>query len=210
MDWQTGGGGLISSLHELESLCGRPGWVAFSSDTDRIIPQVRTFIEASPYVTIATIGPDGPDCSPRGDLPGFVQVRDEKTILIPDRVGDNRIASLRNLIHDSRLALHFIVPGSDESLRVKGRAAISNSADLLQLFKANSKPPRTVIIVSVEHAHFHCGKALKRARLWKHSGRRQTKVPGLNSAVAAVQWRRYRDLFSDWATSAKKLMSRAA
>jgi uncharacterized protein len=198
MDWHTGAGGLIGNVEALENLCGKPGWIAFSSDTDHIIPQFRTFIEASPYLTIATTGPEGPDCSPRGDAPGFVHVQDEKTILIPDRVGDNRISSLRNVIQDPRVALHFLVPGSDESLRVRGRAAISNSSTLLQLFRANGKPPRTVMIVSVDHARFHCGKALKRARLWNARGRAETKVPGLNSVAAAVQWRRYRELLFNW------------
>src|SRR5579884_1928978 len=118
-------GGLISSIEALEELCGPPSWIALASDTDRIIPHYRTFIEASSYVTLATVGPEGPDCSPRGDQPGFVQVRDEKTLLIPDRVGNNRIETLRNLMHDPRIALHFIVPGCDESLRVKGQAAVS-------------------------------------------------------------------------------------
>jgi hypothetical protein len=195
MDWHTSGGGLISSLQSLEGLCGRPGWVAFASDTDRIIPHFRAFIEASPYLTIATNGPGGPDCSPRGDSCGFVQVQDEKTLLIPDRVGNNRIETLRNLIHDARVSLHFLVPGRDESLRVRGHAAISNSSDLLELFRVNGKLPRTVIIVSVDQAYLHCGKAIKRARLWKSSERQLTKLPGLNSVTAAVQWRRCRDAF---------------
>jgi uncharacterized protein len=190
MDRHTGRGGLISSLHALETLCGKPGWVAFASDTDRIIPQYRAFIEASPYVAVATNGPDGPDCSPRGDSFGFVQVPDERTVLIPDRAGNNRIETLRNLIHDPRVALHFLVPGREESLRVKGHAAVSDSAELLDLFRANGKPPRTVIIVSVERAYMHCGKAVKRARLWNSSQRPATGLAGLNSITAAIQRRR--------------------
>jgi PPOX class probable FMN-dependent enzyme len=193
MDFSTSEGGLISTIESLEGLCGKPGWVALASDTDRIIPKYRKFIEASPYVTLATVGEHGPDCSPRGDAPGFVQVRDEKTLLVPDRAGNNRIETLRNLIHDPRIALHFLVPGSNESLRVKGQAAISNSSSLLQSFRANGKPARTVIIVSVERAYFHCGKALKRSGVWT-SAEQQADVSGLNSVTASVQWRRFRDL----------------
>ncbi len=193
MDFKTSEGGLISTVEALEELCGKPGWVALASDTDRIIPKYRIFIEASPYVTLATIGEHGPDCSPRGDSPGFVRVRDERTLLIPDRVGNNRIETLRNLVHDPRIALHFLVPGANETLRVKGQAAISNSSSLLQCFSANGKPPRTVIIVSVERAYFHCGKALKRAGIWMNLNQ-QAKVPGLNLVTASVQWRRCRDV----------------
>ncbi len=194
MDFTTSEGGLISTVGALEELCGKPGWVAFASDTDRIIPKYRSFIEASPYVTLATIGDHGPDCSPRGDSPGFVQVRDEKTLLIPDRLGNNRIETLHNLVHDPRIALHFLVPGSNETLRVKGQAAISNSSSLLQSFRANGKLPRTVIIVSVERAYFHCGKALKRAGIWMNKDQ-PAKVSGLNSVTASVQWGRWRNLF---------------
>jgi uncharacterized protein len=193
MDFSARKGGLISTVESLEELCGKPGWVALASDTDRIIPKYRNFIEASPYVTIATVGEHGPDCSPRGDAPGFVQVRDEKTLLIPDRVGNNRIETLHNLIHDPRIALHFLVPGSNETLRVKGKAAISNSSSLVQFFTSNGKPPRTVIIVSVERAYFHCGKALRRAGIWTNA-REHAEVSGLNSVTASVQWRRCRDV----------------
>lgn len=194
MDISSSEGGLISSLEALERLCGQPGWVALASDTDRIIPKYCAVIEASPYVTIATVGPEGPDCSPRGDAPGFVQVSDEKTLLIPDRVGNNRIETLRNLVHDPRIALHFLVPGCDETLRVKGHAAISNNSTLLQTMVTNGKPPRTVIIVSVERAYFHCGKALKRSRLWANAKQPSAaSMPGPNAMMAAVQWGRLRE-----------------
>jgi PPOX class probable FMN-dependent enzyme len=194
MDVSSSEGGLISSLEALESLCGQPGWVALASDTDRIIPKYRAFIEASPYVTIATGGPEGPDCSPRGDAPGFVRVSDEKTLLIPDRVGNNRIETLRNLVRDPRIALHFLVPGCGETLRVKGHAAISNNSILLQTMVANGKLPRTVIIVSVERAYFHCGKALKRSRLWENVKQPSAaRMPSPNAMLASVQWGRLRE-----------------
>ena len=194
MDVSSSEGGLISSLEALENLCGQPSWVALASDTDRIIPKYRCFIEASPYVTIATGGPEGPDCSPRGDAPGFVRVSDEKTLLIPDRVGNNRIETLRNLVRDPRIALHFLVPGCGETLRVKGHAAISNNSILLQTMVANGKLPRTVIIVSVERAYFHCGKALKRSRLWENVKQPSAaRMPSPNAMMASVQWDRLRE-----------------
>jgi PPOX class probable FMN-dependent enzyme len=112
------------------------------------------------------VGEGGTDCSPKGDAAGFIQVLDERTLALPDRPGNNRIDSLRNIVLDPRVSLLFLVPGVGESLRVNGRAQISIDPDLLKRFEVRGKLPRTVIIVHVEAAYFHCSKALVRSSLW--------------------------------------------
>src|SRR6202043_4046401 len=106
---------------------------------DRITPQYRALIDKSPFAALAACGPEGLDCSPRGDLPGFVRVHDEKTLLLPDRRGNNRVDSLRNIIRDPRVALLFLIPGSGTTLRVNGRAQLTTDAPLLQSFSVEGQ-----------------------------------------------------------------------
>jgi PPOX class probable FMN-dependent enzyme len=187
---------LVATLEELERLYEAPGWVAFAGETDRIIPSYRTLIEASPYITIATSGADGAQCSPRGDTPGFVRIHNERTLLIPDRAGNNRIESLRNIVHDPRIAVHFLIPGCGETLRVKGRAGLSADPALTSTFAINGKPARTVIIVAVDRVYFHCAKSILRSKLWDTTQRMERKrLPGANAMMAAVQWQRARRSF---------------
>jgi uncharacterized protein len=117
-------------------------------------------------VVVATSGPEGLDCSPRGDPPGFVRVVDEYTIIIPDRRGNNRIETLRNLVRDPRIALLFLIPGVGETMRVNGRAKISTDPKLTESFVINGKAPRSVLVVTVERAYFQCTKAIIRSKLW--------------------------------------------
>ena len=126
----------------------------------------RKLVEASPFFALATIGPDGLDCSPRGDPNGFVRVVDEKTIVVPDRRGNNRIDSLRNLISDPRVALLFLIPGVSETLRIMGRATISTDPELCASFTMQGKAPRSVLVVKVEKVFFQCAKAIVRSKLW--------------------------------------------
>ncbi len=123
-------------------------------------------IEASPFVVVATSGPDGLDASPRGDPAGFVVVEDERTLLLPERRGNNRVDSLRNLVRDPRIALLFLIPGVGETLRVNGRACISVAPDLLARFEMRGKPPRCVTVVNVERVYFQCARAIARSGLW--------------------------------------------
>src|SRR5687767_12678028 len=124
----------ISSLAELEALYDQPTEASLLKEMDRIIPEYRALIEAAPFAALATQGPEGLDCSPRGDAPGFVRVQDEKTLLLPDRRGNNRIDSLRNIVRDPQVALLFLIPGIGETLRVNGRAVISVEPALLESF----------------------------------------------------------------------------
>src|SRR5438067_13845964 len=140
----------VTTLEALATLYGEPYGPAIVKEIDHINPPYRKFIEASPFFALATCGPEGLDCSPRGDAPGFVHVANDSTLLIPDRRGNNRIDSLRNLIRDPRVALLSLIPGCSETLRVNGRAAISADPALAARFVVDGKAPRTVIVVTIE------------------------------------------------------------
>jgi PPOX class probable FMN-dependent enzyme len=159
---------IVDSLEALEALY-TPGPVAASTVkvADRITPHYRALIEASPFLALATVGPEGLDCSPRGDQPGFVRIADERTLILPDRRGNNRIDSLRNVVRDPRVALLFLIPGSGTTFRVNGRAVISADPALLDSFMIDGKAPRTAMIVTVEEAYFQCARAIVRSGLWK-------------------------------------------
>ena len=157
---------LVTSIDALERLYGEPYGPSISKVADRITTPYRAFIEAAPFFALASGGPDGMDCSPRGDAPGFVRVHDEKTLLIPDRLGNNRIDSLRNILEDPRVALLFLIPGCGETIRVVGRAAISTDPALAQSFIVNGKTPRAVLIVTVDRIYYQCAKAIVRSKLW--------------------------------------------
>jgi uncharacterized protein len=178
----------ISTTEQLEALyTDAPYGPAVFKETDRITPQYRKLIEAAPFAVLATCGPEGLDCSPRGDPPGFVRVVDEHTLVIPDRRGNNRIDSLRNLIYDPRLALLFLIPGVGETLRVNGRGAISIAPELLTRFPAQGKLPRSVIVVSVDRVYYQCPKALVRSELWnpaRHLPR--SALPSSGTILAAL------------------------
>ncbi len=118
---------------------------------------------------MATSGPGGLDCSPRGDPKGFVRVLDEKTVIVPDRRGNNRIDSLRNLVTDPRVALLFLIPGVSETLRVMGRVTISTDPELCASFAMQGKAPRCVLVIAVEQVFFQCAKAIVRSKLWDPS-----------------------------------------
>ncbi|MCB1740062.1 MAG: pyridoxamine 5'-phosphate oxidase family protein [Gammaproteobacteria bacterium] len=157
----------INSLEDLEALYGEPLARSLVKEIDHINAHYRRFIEHSPFVVIASCGPEGLDCSPRGDPPGFVRVHDDRTVLIPDRRGNNRIDTLRNIIRDPRISLLFLVPGAGETLRINGRASIRVDPALLESFSIQGKPPRSVLEVSVDRVYFQCQKALARSRLWQ-------------------------------------------
>jgi uncharacterized protein len=158
---------LITTTAELEKLYSdAPYGPAVFKEADRITPQYRKLIEAAPFAVLATCGPEGLDCSPRGDPPGFVRVVDEHTVLIPDRRGNNRIDSLRNLVCDPRVALLFLIPGVGETMRIIGRAKISTDPKLTESFVVNGKAPKCVLVVTVERAYFQCTKAIIRSKLW--------------------------------------------
>jgi PPOX class probable FMN-dependent enzyme len=155
----------IETVDELDALYGAPAPASLIKETDRITPHYAALIAASPFVALATAGPEGLDCTPRGDLPGFVRIHDEKTLMLPDRRGNNRVDSLRNILRDPRVALLFLVPGSGTTLRVNGRAALAIEPDLLASFAMDGKPPRSVMVIAVEAVYFQCSRAIIRSDL---------------------------------------------
>jgi PPOX class probable FMN-dependent enzyme len=157
----------VSSIEELEAIYGEPLGQSLVKEIDHISDHYRAFIEKSPFLVLASVADEGLDCSPRGDPAGFVRVIDEKTVMIPDRRGNNRIDTLRNIVRDPRVSLLFLVPGVGETLRINGRAAISVEPNLCASFEMNGKLPRSVIVVTAERVYFQCQKALARSRLWK-------------------------------------------
>lgn len=156
----------ITTIEQLEALYGRPQEASLVKEVDRVTPEYRRFIESSPFVALATAGPEGLDCSPRGDVAGFVRVTDERTLMMPDRRGNNRVDSLRNIVRDPRVGLMFLIPGSGNTLRVNGRARLSTEATLLRSFEMEGKAPRSVIVIAVDAVYFQCARAIVRADLW--------------------------------------------
>jgi uncharacterized protein len=156
----------IATIEQLEAIYGFPNDASTVKVADRVTPPYRILIETSPFAALATIGPEGIDCSPRGDLPGFVRIHDEKTLMMPDRRGNNRVDSLRNIVRDPRVALLFLIPGSGTTLRVNGSAYLSIDPDLLASFKMEGKAPRSVMVMTVDEIYFQCARAIVRADLW--------------------------------------------
>src|SRR5216684_1490704 len=166
----NGSNQVISTLAQLEAVYPEEVYPpAKFKETRHITAAYRALIEASPFFALATSGPEGLDCSPRGDPKGFVRVLDDKTIAVPDRRGNNRIDSLRNLLNDPRVALLFLIPCVSETLRIAGRAAISTDPELCASFTMQGKAPRAVLVIAVEQVFFQCAKAIVRSKLWDPS-----------------------------------------
>jgi PPOX class probable FMN-dependent enzyme len=157
---------MLTSIEELEALYGQPHERSIRKEIPYVNDCYRAFIEQSPFIVLATAGPEGLDCSPRGDAPGFVRVADEKTLLIPDRRGNNRVDSFGNILSAPGVGLVFMVPGIPETLRVNGKAHATRDPALLAPSVMQERVPVTGLVVTVEEAYFHCGKALIRSKLW--------------------------------------------
>jgi PPOX class probable FMN-dependent enzyme len=167
---------IIESVEQLEAIYGHPNEASTVKVADSVTPPYRILIENSPFAALATSGPEGLDCSPRGDLPGFVRIHNDKTLLIPDRRGNNRIDSLRNIVRDPRMALLFLIPGAGTTLRINGTANVSTDGDLLSLFEVDGKVPRSVIVMTVHEIYFQCARAIVRADLWNPDKRVDPKT----------------------------------
>ena len=156
----------ITTLESLEALYDEPRAASLSKEADRILPPHAAMIGAAPFCVLATRGPKGIDCSPRGDAPGFVRVADERTLHLPDRRGNNRIDSLRNIVSHGEVGLIFLVPGKGEALRVAGRGCVIADAALNATFAIDGKPPVTVVEVTVSRVFHQCARAILRSALW--------------------------------------------
>ena len=177
----------VTSIAQLEAIYGQPSGAAVWKEIDHINAGYRAFIEAAPFFALATNGPEGIDCSPRGDDPGFVRIADAKTLMIPDRRGNSRVDTLRNIVRDPRVSLLFLIPGIGETFRIIGRASISTDPALLETFVFAGKTPRSVIVVAVESVYFQCSKAIIRSRLWdpaRHVER--ASLPSNGTILAAI------------------------
>ncbi|GLQ11984.1 pyridoxamine 5'-phosphate oxidase [Devosia yakushimensis] len=173
---------IIRTIEELEALY-TPAAVAASTVkvAHAMTPQYRRLIEASPFAALATVGPEGIDCSPRGDQPGFVRIHDDHTLMMPDRRGNNRIDSLRNIVRDPRVAFLFLLPGSGTTFRANGRAHLSTDPDLLESFAVDGKAPRSVIVMAIDELYFQCARAIIRSELWnpaRHLDPKTLPTPG--------------------------------
>jgi PPOX class probable FMN-dependent enzyme len=178
---------LVTTMAQLEALYGEKMPAAVIKENDHINGSYRKLIEAAPFVTVATAGPEGLDCSPKGDAPGFVRILDDKTLAIPDRPGNNRIDGFRNIVRDPRIALLFLIPGIGETLRVNGRAAISIDPALMASFAINGKLPRCVLIVHIDSVYFHCSKAIVRSKLWNGETKiDRASLPSTGAIVAEL------------------------
>jgi PPOX class probable FMN-dependent enzyme len=180
----------ITDLAALDALYAGVDERSIVKVTDHVHPMYRTWIEAAPFAVLSTVGPEGVDASPRGDGPGFVVVEDPHTLLLPDRRGNNRADSLRNIVRDPRVALLFLVPGQGETLRVNGTGAILVEPALLRRFAVNGKPPRTVLSVHVQEVYFQCSRAVVRADLWnpaRHAARGALPTPGAILAALSAE-----------------------
>jgi PPOX class probable FMN-dependent enzyme len=177
----------ITSVEQLEALYGQPKGGALFKEIDFISDHYRAFIEAAPFVVLASVGPEGLDTSPRGDPAGFVRVLDAHTVLIPDRRGNNRLDTLKNIVRDPRVALLFLIPGVGETLRINGRAELITDPALCESFAINGKAPRSIIRVTAERVYFQCQKALVRSRLWDPAAQvERSTLPTAGTIIEAL------------------------
>lgn len=199
----------ITSVEQLEAIYGTPGEASLVKELDRLIPEYIAFVEASPFVALATNGPEGLDCSPRGDLRGFVRVADERTLLMPDRRGNNRVDSLKNIVRDGRVGLLFLVPGSGTTLRVNGKATLSIDPELRASFAVDGQAPRSVIVITIQAVYFQCARAIVRSELWnpdRHVDPKSLPTPG-KILAATSQARIDGEAYdAEWPERARKTM----
>ena len=181
-----GGNGDGAGTLDLRALYGEPGELARRKVIDRLDSHCRAFIAASPFLVIGSADAAGRmDVSPRGDAPGFVAVLDGRRLLIPDRIGNNRLDTMGNIQANPNVGLIFFVPGMNETLRVNGRATITADAALLEPLAVQGRAPKTGILVEVEEAFLHCAKALMRSKLWEPETRIERKAfPSLGRMIA--------------------------
>ena len=199
---------VITTVDELKAIYGDSSEASLAKVTRFLTAEYRQMIEASPFVALATVGPEGIDCSPRGDLGGVVRIEDERTLALPDWRGNNRIDSLINIVRDPRVALMFLVPGSTMTMRINCRAVVSVEPGLLQSFEMDGKHPRSVTVIAIDEVYFQCARALMRSELWNPArfvDPRTLPTPGtlLKAAKADFDKETYD---RDWADRAAKTM----
>ncbi len=177
----------VADVAALEALYGAPSQRSLDKELEAVSPHYQAFIEKAPFVALATVGPEGMDCTPRGDPAGLVRVANPKTLLLPDRKGNNRLDSLRNIVRQRRVALLFLIPGIGETLRVNGVADVVVNEALNRSFAIAGKLPRSVIVIEVERVYFQCQKAIARSKLWDQSAQiDRNELPSTGEMLAAM------------------------
>lgn len=156
----------INTIADLEAIYGEPIPVSVAKVCEALTSSYRRWIEASRFLILSTVGPEGTDASPRGDDGPVVHILDDRTLLLPDWRGNNRIDSLRNIVRDDRISLMFMVPGSNNVVRTNGTAIITNDKVTREKFVKKGKLPRTVIVIRIQEVYYQCAKALMRSKLW--------------------------------------------
>ncbi len=199
---------IIRTVEELKAIYDSTSEASIAKVTATLTAEYRLMIETSPFLALATVGPEGMDCSPRGDKGGVVRVADERTVLLPDWRGNNRVDSLLNIVRDPRVALMFLVPGSNTTMRINGRAVVSVDPDLLASFEMDGKHPRTVIVVTIDEVYFQCARALMRSELWNPDNfvdPASLPTPGLLLKAAKAEFDQ-ETYDREWAARAAKTM----
>ncbi|MDD7971519.1 pyridoxamine 5'-phosphate oxidase family protein [Roseinatronobacter alkalisoli] len=175
----------IQSVAELESHYGQPAPASLLKVTDKITPAYRAWIARARFCVLSTVGPDGVDASPRGDDAAVVHIQDERTLLLPDWHGNNRIDSLRNIVADGRASLMFVVAGAQNVIRANGHARLTTDAPLRASFERQGKHPRSVIEFRLSAIYFQCARALMRARLWS-DGDQSHGLPSMGDILSEL------------------------
>ena len=157
----------ITTIEQLEALYGKPSPMALAKESDHLTSAYQTWLEKAAFFAFASGGATGLDCSPRGDAcGGAFKVLDNKTLAIPDRRGNNRLDTLRNIVTNPTVAILFLIPGITEALRINGHAKISTDPALLAQFDMQGKAPTSVIKVNIDAVYYQCARAIMRSKLW--------------------------------------------
>lgn len=199
---------IISSVEDLKAIYGEVTEASTAKVTTYLTAAYRQMVEMSPFVALATVGPEGLDCSPRGDRRAVVRVEDGKTLALPDWRGNNRVDSLLNIVRDPRVALMFLIPGSNSVMRINGRAVVSVAPDLLASFEMEGRHPRSVVVVTIDEAYFQCARAVLRAELWNVERQvAATDLPTPGDMLKAAKADFDRDSYDlEWPARAAKTM----
>lgn len=178
----------VETVEELNALYGQPVEASIIKVVDRLTPEYRRMIEASPFVALATVGPEGLDCSPRGDAGQVVFVEDERTVLMPDWRGNNRVDSLSNIVRDPRVGLMFLIPGSNTTMRLNGKASVVIDEAMTLRFTMDGKHPRSVVVIRIEEVYTQCARAVIRADLWNSDKHLDPKsLPTVGQMMATIK-----------------------
>lgn len=198
---------MIETIEDLEALYGVPNEMSTRKVADRMVPVYRDWISRSRFCVLSTVGPEGSDGSPRGDDGPVVTEIDERTLAMPDWRGNNRMDSLRNIVRDPRVSLMFMVPGSNNVVRLNGRAHVTAEAKMLDRFAREAARPRSVIVIEIAEIYFQCARALVRSRLWT-AGDESDGLPSAGDMLAAMTDGEVggKDYDADWSERAKRTL----